>query len=160
MVRSLFLGFLFFVGYISTSLAQEYNAKFSPGLLYMSTNTVTQSGYMTALEFEAVLNTSTSINGGLNFFTGGGTLGMFLKPELRFYLTDAALRGLYIGPYAGLGSKGGLLLLAGGSVGYQHLFSEYPVSVSGGASLGMEFRGAGGLINLNFHPTISVGYHF
>ena len=126
----------------------------------MSTNTVTQSGYMTALEFEAVLNNSTSINGGLNFFTGGGTLGMFLKPELRFYLTDAALRGLYIGPYAGLGSKGGLLLLAGGSVGYQHLLANTLVSVSGGASLGMEFRGAGGLINLNFHPTISVGYHF
>ena len=132
---------------------------FPPGLLYMSTNTVTQSGYMTALEFEAVLNNSTSINGGLNFFTGGGTLGMFLKPELRFYLTDAALRGLYIGPYAGLGSKGGLLLLAG-ECRLPTPFSEYPVSVSGGASLGMEFRGAGGLINLNFHPTISVGYHF
>ena len=160
MIRSLFFSVLFFLGCVSVSFAQEYNAKFSPGLLYMSTNTVTQSGYMTALEFEAVLNNNTSINGGLNFFTGGGTLGMFLKPELRFYLTDVALRGLYIGPYAGLGSKGGLLLLAGGSVGYQHLFSEYPVSVSGGASLGMEFRGAGGLINLNFHPTISVGYHF
>ena len=70
------------------------------------------------------------------------------------------LCGLVFWPLCRLGSKGGLLLLAGGSVGYQHLFSEYPVSVSGGASLGMEFRGAGGLINLNFHPTISVGYHF
>ena len=82
MIRSLFFSVLFFLGCVSVSLAQEYNAKFSPGLLYMSTNTVTQSGYMTALEFEAVLNNSTSINGGLNFFTGGGTLGMFLKLNL------------------------------------------------------------------------------
>ena len=86
MVRSLFLSILFFLGCVSVSLAQEYNAKFSPGLFYMSTNTVTQSGYMTALEFEALLNSNMSVNGGLNFFTGGGTLGMFIKPELRFTL--------------------------------------------------------------------------
>ena len=68
------------------------------------------------------------------------------------FTTDVALRGLYFGPYAGLGSKGGLLLLAGGSVGYQHLFSEYHHVGFWRRLISMEFRGAGGLINLNFSP--------
>ena len=149
-----------------TAKAQDYAVKFSPvGLYITSYGGYSGSTYMTTLDFEAGLTDKMSINAGLNILTSGG--GVLLKPELRFYLTDDVMTGVYVGPYAGIGTYGSLIVVAGGTVGYQHLFDGAPISLSGGLSTGLQMWSYGdgsgnrtSQVNLNFHPTISVGYTF
>lgn len=126
------------------------------------------SDYNIGFTYERVLAENLSAALDFDIVFAGNAL-FVLRPNVNVYILDAAPQSLYIGGYfdAGFGNWNGWTHIGlGPKVGYQHLFLDNQLAVSGEFGLGFgmftdaALDGSGPGAGVNTFFTVGAGYAF
>jgi hypothetical protein len=155
----------FFINPVS---AQKNVVKYKPvGFLMIAASGGSGVSFSTGFAYERVLSSTLTIQGSMDFAFGGALTGVSIisfTPDLRAYILDESLRGLYLGGFynLGFGSFSGVLMGIGPQVGYQKLFLNDQLAVGGNFQLGamISVSSFGTSAGLMIRPTASIGYAF
>lgn len=176
-VKTLFI-IACFAAFSTAAQAQNNIVKFRPIGVWVQTLKKVDTGfgkykrnfadYNIGFTYERVL--AEKISAGFDFdIVFAGNALFVLRPNVNVYILDSAPQSLYIGGYfdAGFGNWSGWTHIGiGPKVGYQHLFLDNKLAVSGEFGLGfgmftdaaLDGDGPGAGVNTFF--TVGAGYAF